>query len=161
MQHSEVSTCTSWNQTKSPGVPQLEEYVSHNQKAHPMLYNPGTIVPQRMQPASNTLTMNDETQNPSASYIQLIADALLASVQGMLVLQDICESIMNKYPCYRNCNPKWKGCIKYTLTVNNCFNMVRASNMGRGHLWSIHHSSLEYFRKGKYNRREVNKLAQQ
>ena len=94
-------------------------------------------------------------------YIQLIADALLASVQGMLVLRDICESIMNKYPYYRNCNPKWKGCIRHTLSVNHCFIMVGASNMGRGSLWSIHHSSLEHFRKGKYNRRDVNKLVQQ
>ena len=157
MQHPEVSTCTSWNQPVSPVVPQPEEYAYQNQNANPMLYNPGTMVPHRMQPASSASTTNDETKKPSASYIQLIADALLASVQGVLVLRDICESIMNKYPYYRNCNPKWKVCIRYTLSVNNCFNMVRASNMGRGHLWS----SLEYFRKGKYNRREVNKLVQQ
>ena len=39
--------------------------------------------------------------------------------------------------------------------------MVRASNMGTGNLWAINHSSLEYFRKGKDNRREVNSLVQQ
>ena len=39
--------------------------------------------------------------------------------------------------------------------------MVRKSSMGRGHLWSIHHSSLEYFRECKYNCRDVNKLVQQ
>ena len=135
MQHPGGSTCTSWNQTVSPVVPQPEEYTYQNQVAHPMLYNPGTMVPQRMQPASSILTDNGEIKKPSALYIQLIADVLLASVQGMLVLRDICESIMNKYPYYRNCNPKWKGCIRYTLSVNHCFNMVRKSNMGRGHLW--------------------------
>ena len=41
LQHPEVSTLTSWNQTVSPVVPQQEESAYQNQVAHPMLYNSG------------------------------------------------------------------------------------------------------------------------
>ena len=46
---------------------------------------------------TSALTMIDETKKPSASSLQLTTDALLASEQGMLVVGDICESVMNTY----------------------------------------------------------------
>ena len=140
MQHSEPST-------------------SMNQTAIHMPNNPGILVPHGMQTDSITLTKNDE-KKPSASYLQLIADALLASEQGVLVVGDIIKAIMNKYVYYQNCKTTWKGGIRHNLSVNNCFHMVRESNFGRGRLWAIHHSCLEYFRTGQYNRRAVNQIVQ-
>ena len=147
--------------TDRAGVMQQTELsTSWNQMANPMPCNPWTVVPQHMQAhGSCAVTTNDE-KKPSASYLRLIADALLASEQGMLVVGEICEAIMKKYAYYRNCNPTWKGGIRHNLSVNNCFYMAKASNMGRGHLWAIHHSCLDYFRKGTYDRRAVNQIVQ-
>ena len=121
-------------------------------------YNPGTVVPQYVHPNSNT--KDDEMKKPSASYLKLIADALLASEQGMLVLGDICQSIMNKYAYYRSSNSPWKGGIRHSLSVNNCFYTAKASDIGKGSFWAIHHSCVEYLRNGNYNRRKVSQIVQ-
>ena len=141
------------------GMQHSEPATSMNQTAIHMPNNPGILVPHGMQTDSSTLTKNDE-KKPSASYLQLIADALLASEQGVLVVGDIIKAIMNKYAYYQNCKTTWKGGIRHNLSVNNCFHMVRESNFGWGHLWAIHHSCLEYFRTGQYNRRAVNQIVQ-
>ena len=138
---------------------QPELSTSWNQTENPMQCNPGTVVPQGIQAGSSAVTKTDE-KKPSASYLQLIADALLASEHGRLVLGDICKAIMNKYTYYQNSKTTWRGGIRHSLSVNNCFYMITASNMGKGNLWAIHHSCLEYFRNGKYNRRAVNQIVQ-
>ena len=143
-----------WTVMPQPGVSS-----SRNQTVNRMpAYNPGTDVPQYVHP--NSSTKNDERKKPSASYLKLIADALLASEQGMLVVRDICQSVMNKYAYYRSSNSPWKGGIRHSLSVNNCFYMVKPSNMGKGSLWGIHHSCVEYLRNGNYNRRKVSQIVQ-
>ena len=140
-------------------MPQPGVSTSRTQTMNRMLtYNPGTVVPQYVHP--NFSTKNDEIKKPSASYLKLIADALLASEHGMLVVGDICQSIMNKYAYYRRNNSRWKGGIRHSLSVNNCFYMVPESNMGKGNLWAIHHSCVEYLRNGNYNRRKVSQIVQ-
>ena len=148
-------------QTDRAGVMQQTELSTlWNQMANPMPCNSGIVVPQHMQAHGSSAVTTSDEKKPSASYLRLIADALLASEQGMLVVGEICEAIMNKYAYYRNCNPTWKGGIRHNLSVNNCFYMAKASNMGRGHLWAIHYSCLDYFRKGTYDRRAVNQIVQ-
>ena len=138
---------------------QPELSTAWNQTENPMPCNPGTVVPQGIQAGSSGLTKTDE-KKPAPSYLQLIADALLASEHGRLVLGDICKAIMNKYTYYQNSKTTWRGGIRHSLSVNNCFYMITASNMGKGNLWAIHHSCLDYFRNGKYNRRAVNQIVQ-
>ena len=103
-----------------PNVP-----TPRNLTRHPMPYNSGTVVPQHMQPDSST---NDhKLEKPSVSYMQLTVDALLASEQGMLVLPDIYKSIMDKYEYYRiihRNDDSWRGGIRYTLSINDCFYKV-------------------------------------
>ena len=138
---------------------QLELSTSWNQTANRLPCNPGNMVPQGMQAGSSAVTKTDE-KKPSASCLQLIADALLASEHGRLVLGDICKAIMDKYTYYQNSKTTWRGGIRHSLSVNNCFYMITTPNMGKGNLWAIHHSCLEYFRNGKYNRRAVNQIVQ-
>ena len=145
-------------------MPQPEVFpgTSFNMPYNPMLFNPGTMVPQRMRPNFSTLVNNGDLKKPADSYFQLIADALLSSEQGMLMVGDICKSVMNKHPYYKNSSTlAWKGGIRHNLSVNDCFHMVRASNTGRGNLWTIHKSCVEHFKRGNYNRRAVNQIAQQ
>ena len=143
-----------WTVMQQPGVS-----TSRNQTVNRMpTYDPVTVVPQYVHP--NSITKDDEMKKPSASYLKLIADALLASEQGMLVVGDICQSIMNKYAYYRRSNSPWRGGIRHSLSVNNCFYMVPESNMGNGNLWAIHHSCVEYLRNGNYNRRKVSQIVQ-
>ena len=144
---------------RAGAMQQPEPSTSWSQTANPMPNNPRTLVPHGMQTGSITFTKNDK-KKPSASYLQLIADALLASEQGVFVVGDTIKAIMNKYAYYRNCKTTWKGRIRHNLSVNNCFHMVRESNFGRGSLWAIHHSCLEYFKIGKYNRRAANQIVQ-
>ena len=146
--------------TNRTGVMQQTELAtSWNQTNNPMPCNPGTVVIQGIQAGSSAVTKTDE-KKPSASCLQLVADALLASEHGRLVLGDICKAIMDKYTYYQNSKTTWRGGIRHSLSVNNCFYMITASNMGKGNLWAIHHSCLEYFRNGKYNRRAANQIVQ-
>ena len=140
-------------------MPQPGVSTSRNQTMNRMpAYNPGTVVPQYVHP--NSSTKDDEMKKPSASYLKLIADALLASENGMLVLGDICQSIMNKYAYYRSSNSPWKGGIRHSLSVNNCFYIAKASQIGKDSLWAIHHSCVKTLRNGNYNRRKVSQIVQ-
>ena len=99
---------------------QPELSTAWNQTENPVPCNPGTVVPQSIQAGSSAVTKTDE-KKPSASCLQLIADALLASEHGRLVLGDICKAIMDKYTYYQNSKTKWRGGIRHSLSVNNCF----------------------------------------
>ena len=89
----------------------------------------------------------------------LIVEVLLASETGMLTMQDICAVISEKYRYYKN-SDKWKGGVRHTLSINDCFSMIPRTSVKRGALWAIHRAALEDLKKGDYNRRKANRNVQ-
>ena len=126
----------------------------------PTPQNPMKNPMQHMQPDSST---NDhKLEKPPGTYLTLIVDALLASKHGMLVLQDICKSIMDKYKYYRIVDKfgkkTWKYGISSCLSANGCLYKAKESDAGRGHFWAIHPSCVEYFKEGNYTLLEANAI---
>ena len=62
-----------------------------------------------------------ESKKPEKKFAQLIAEALVNSPQGGLVLSDIYKSISERYPYYKLENKTWKNTLRRTLTTNNNF----------------------------------------
>ena len=150
----------------NPGtlMPLPNVHTSLKQVGNSMLYNSRSVVPQHMQPDSSTLTNDCKIDKPSVSNMQLIVDALLASEQYKLVLPDIYKSIMDKYEYYRitkRNDDVWRGGIRQVLSANDSFHMVGKSDLSKGQFWAIHHSCVEYFKKGNYTQREANHIVQQ
>ena len=62
-----------------------------------------------------------ESKKPEKQFAQLIAEALVNSPRGGLVLSDIYKSISERYPYYQLENKTWKNTLRRTLTTNNNF----------------------------------------
>jgi hypothetical protein len=72
------------------------------------------------------------------SYAQLIAEALMNAVGGMLTLSEIYQAISAKHPYYRMEARNWQNSIRHNLTLNKSFNKVpRLSHEGRGFNWKL------------------------
>ena len=83
-------------------------------------------------------------KKPIVTNFVLIVDVLLDTEMGMMAIHDICSVISEKkYPYYKN-SDKWKGGIKYTLSVNDCFYMIPRADGKRGCLWAIHQADRIY-----------------
>jgi hypothetical protein len=92
---------------------------------------------------------------PSHSYIGLIAMAILSSPQQQLVLSDIYQWILDRYPYFRARSSGWRNSIRHNLSLNDCFVKAGRSANGKGHYWSIHPANLADFLSGDFRRRRA------
>ncbi len=90
----------------------------------------------------------------------MIAYALLDSVDASLVLADIYQYIIDKYPYYKHTSNSWRTSIRHNLSVNECFVKGKRSKNGRGYFWSIHSSCLDSFKNGDFDRRKARRQVQ-
>ena len=67
--------------------------------------------------------LNGQTsfEKPKMSYKKLIAEALINSSNGMLLLSDIFKAISAKHPYYKMETKNWQRCIKCNLSINKIF----------------------------------------
>ncbi|XP_075163422.1 forkhead domain 102C [Haematobia irritans] len=92
---------------------------------------------------------------PQLSYIGLIAISILSSKENKLVLSDIYQYILNKYPYFRTRGPGWRNSVRHNLSLNDCFIKSNRSHNGKGHYWTIHPANMEDFRNGDFRRRRA------
>ena len=75
----------------------------------------------------NGLNGQTSFEKPQMSYKKLIAEALINSSNGMLLLSDIYKAVSAKHPYYKMQTTKnWKQCISTYLSINKIF--VKESN---------------------------------
>lgn len=96
----------------------------------------------------------DEDGKPCQSYIGLIAQAILSSVNRQLVLSDIYAYIQKKYPYFKE-RIGWNNSIRHNLSLNDCFVKGDRAPNGKGHFWYIHPANLRDFMKGDFRRRRA------
>ncbi|CAF1196811.1 unnamed protein product [Rotaria sp. Silwood1] len=96
-----------------------------------------------------------EEPKPSYSYIGLIAMAILSTPERRLVLADIYQWILDRYPYFRARGPGWRNSIRHNLSLNDCFIKTGRSANGKGHYWSIHPANLADFISGDFRRRRA------
>nr|XP_056699970.1 hepatocyte nuclear factor 3-gamma-like [Euleptes europaea] len=97
----------------------------------------------------------DPLDKPNLSYIALISTAILSSPEKKLLLCDIYQWIMDKYPYFKNKEKSWRNSVRHNLSLNECFVKAGRSDNGKGHFWAVHPANLEDFSKGDYHRRRA------
>nr|UFI08258.1 FOXQ2 [Paracentrotus lividus] len=109
--------------------------------------------------ASSVCDSPPSTKKPPHSYIALIAMAVINSPEKRLLLCDIYEYIMKRFPFFKDNERSWRNSIRHNLSLNECFIKAGRSGDGRGHLWAIHPANLEDFARGDYRRRQARRRA--
>ena len=72
---------------------------------------------------------------PNLFFPQLIAEALLNSPDGALVISDIFKSISAKHPYYKLENKTWQNTVRCTLTTN--VNFTKTSGIEGNKHWTL------------------------
>ncbi|KAF8321066.1 fork head domain-containing protein, partial [Cantharellus anzutake] len=95
------------------------------------------------------------TEKPPWSYAALIGQAILASKQQKLSLNQIYQYISMAYPYYKKDAPGWRNSIRHNLSLNGSFYKTERSTFkrGKGSLWAIKEEDLECFADGNYIRK--------
>ena len=108
----------------------------------------------RPSPCSSPLLSADQLQpKPAVSYLRIIAQSILQSAQGRVLLNDIYAYVLRNYPYYEHRKSAWRNSIRHNLSVNECFSKDGRAPTGRGHYWRIHAECLEKFAAGDFSRR--------
>ncbi|KAF8316536.1 fork head transcription factor, partial [Clavulina sp. PMI_390] len=94
-------------------------------------------------------------EKPTWSYAALIGQAILASPQQKLSLNQIYNFISMAYPFYEPDQAGWRNSIRHNLSLNGSFMKVprEVGARGKGSLWTINPQDLECFKGGGYIRR--------
>lgn len=98
-------------------------------------------------------------EKPPHSYIALISMAILESVEKKLVLSDIYQFVMDRFPFYNNQERAWRNSIRHNLSLNECFIKAGRAENGKGNYWAIHPACVDDFSKGDYRRRHARRRA--
>jgi hypothetical protein len=96
-----------------------------------------------------------EEPKPQHSYIGLIAMAILSSPEKKLVLADIYQFVLDKFPYFRHRGHGWRNSIRHNLSINDCFVKAGRASNGKGHYWAVHTACQEDFQKGDFSRRKA------
>lgn len=92
---------------------------------------------------------------PAHSYIGLIGMCILSSPDKRMVLSDIYQFILDKYPYYRNRGSGWRNSVRHNLSLNECFQKAGRAANGKGHYWTIHPANMDDFMAGDFRRRRA------
>ncbi|KAI9837997.1 MAG: hypothetical protein M1819_006151 [Sarea resinae] len=76
---------------------------------------------------------------PPFSYATMIGQAILASDEEKLTLNNIYQWIMEKYAFYRHSQSGWQNSIRHNLSLNKSFQKIprRTDEPGKGMKWQI------------------------
>ncbi|KAI7791323.1 forkhead box Q2 [Triplophysa rosa] len=94
-------------------------------------------------------------EKPTQSYIALISMAILDSEEKKLLLCDIYQWIMDRYPYFKSKEKNWRNSVRHNLSLNECFIKAGRSDNGKGHFWAIHPANFQDFSNGDYHRRRA------
>lgn len=103
----------------------------------------------------------EQYRKPDASYIELIAKAIMESPGKKLRLQDIYDTLEKKYLYFTVADPGWKNSIRHNLSLHECFYKTERCGNGKGHYWSIQPIHMQDFMKGDFRRKTVKARARQ
>ncbi|CAF1589462.1 unnamed protein product, partial [Didymodactylos carnosus] len=117
-------------------------------------FNQSKICDDRLKKSGDEIV--NEKEKPNESYVALIARAILASPERRLLLNDIYDWIIEKYPYYGKLTGKaWRNSIRHNLSLNECFIRMNKAENGRGCYWGIHPANLDTFEHGDFRRRQA------
>lgn len=103
----------------------------------------------------------EQYRKPDASYIELIAKAILDSPEQKLRLHDLYDALEKKHPYFQVADAGWRNSVRHNLSLHECFCKSERCGNGKGHYWSIHPIHLQDFQAGDFRRRTVQSRARQ
>ena len=109
-------------------------------------------------PSTTTKVMN---KKPGEPYIEMIVKALLSVPDKKMILADIYDHIMTRFPYYCTAPKSWRNAVRHCLSVNEFFVKRGRSTNGSGFYWGLHPACISTFQKGDFRRREARMLARQ
>ena len=95
----------------------------------------------------------ERLRKPDASFIELIAKAIMEAPRQRLSLHEIYDTLSVKYPYFQFAEPTWKNSVRHNLSVNDCFYKAEKCRDGKGHYWCVHPANIEDFQRGDFRRR--------
>ncbi|CAH8613025.1 unnamed protein product [Schistosoma bovis] len=99
--------------------------------------------------------ITEDEPKPNFSYIGLIAKAILSTQERRMILSEIYQWILLRYPYFSTRGPGWRNSIRHNLSLNDCFIKVGRAANGKGHYWGIHPANLKDFLSGDFRRRRA------
>lgn len=105
------------------------------------------------------MSADKSREKPPHSYIALISMAILSAPDKKMLLSDIYQYVMDKFPFYNNKEKAWRNSIRHNLSLNECFVKNGRADNGKGNYWSIHSACLEDFARGDFRRRQARRRA--
>ena len=103
----------------------------------------------------------EQYRKPDASYIELIAKAILESPGQKLSLHDVYTTLEKKYPYFQVADAGWRNSVRHNLSLHECFCKTEKCGNGKGHYWTIHPIHLQDFQAGDFRRKTVKSRARQ
>ena len=103
----------------------------------------------------------EQYRKPDASYIELIAKAILESPGQKLRLHDLYETLEKKHPYFQVADAGWRNSVRHNLSLHECFCKTEKCGNGKGHYWTIHPIHLQDFQAGDFRRKTVQSRARQ
>jgi hypothetical protein len=166
------SLSTAFADTSSSTAPQLKDVCSNLAQSNSAAYqqrqaNDHSIDAQKedRRPEACSTHQRSSSANahekPDVSYIELVANSIMASRDNSVLLGDIYQWITDNYPYYKHTNNSWRNSIRHNLSVNECFVKGKRVKNGRGFYWSIHASCIDAFKNGDFDRRKARRQVQQ
>ena len=108
-----------------------------------------------------TATAKVMNKRPGEPYIEMIVKALLSAPDKKMILADIYDHIMTRFPYYCTAPKSWRNAVRHCLSVNEFFVKRGRSTNGSGFYWGLHPACISTFQKGDFRRREARMLARQ
>ena len=78
----------------------------------------------------------EQYRKPDASYIELIAKAILDSPEQKLRLHDLYDALEKKHPYFQVADAGWKNSVRHNLSLHECFCKSERCGNGKGHYWT-------------------------
>lgn len=130
--------------------------------------SPSIIFSPAMSEDDSRSTKQEENIEPSKSdggkpkepYIALISKILLENAEKKMILQDIYDTLQEKYSYFKTAETSWRNVVRHNLSINECFIKAGRASSGRGFYWAIHPACVDMFKSGDFRRREAKRLVQ-
>ncbi|THH32508.1 hypothetical protein EUX98_g1678 [Antrodiella citrinella] len=91
-------------------------------------------------------------EKPDASYAAIIGQAIMASPDHRLALQDIYEWITTVYPYYQRGEQTWMNSVRHALSTMAVFRKVPRTRMEGKSLWAIFDQDVPCFADGGFRK---------